>query len=191
LQNRNSGGVTSPVTQLNIHPSYNSQTVNNDLAILKLRTPIPQSSTIKYATLAAAGSDPADNSVATTAGWYALTITQSQPGRLTKYRGSTQSASESSVSLRKVSVPIIGRAECKALYLKDTPPKTITDNMVCAGLDAGGKDSCQGDSGGPIISGTSGALIGAVSWGTGCALAGFPGVYARVGSLRSFIDQYL
>jgi trypsin len=61
---------------------------------------------------------------------------------------------------------------------------------VCAGYDAGGKDSCQGDSGGPIVD-AQGTVIGAVSWGTGCALAGFPGVYARVGSLRTFIDEYL
>jgi trypsin len=63
--------------------------------------------------------------------------------------------------------------------------------MICAGLDAGGKDSCQGDSGGPIVDASTGTLIGAVSWGTGCALAAFPGVYAHVGSLRDFIDQYI
>lgn len=63
--------------------------------------------------------------------------------------------------------------------------------MICAGLDAGGKDSCQGDSGGPIVDASTGALIGLVSWGTGCALAAFPGVYAHIGSLREFIDQYI
>ena len=61
---------------------------------------------------------------------------------------------------------------------------------MCAGFDACGRDSCQGDSGGPIVD-DQGTVIGAVSWGTGCALAGFPGVYARVGSLRAFIDEYL
>ncbi|KAL6405250.1 trypsin [Ilyonectria robusta] len=63
--------------------------------------------------------------------------------------------------------------------------------MFCAGLTAGGKDSCQGDSGGPIIAGTSGALIGVVSWGEGCAQPNRAGVYASVGSLYSFISSNL
>lgn len=77
------------------------------------------------------------------------------------------------------------------MYLKDSPPKTVTTNMFCAAVSAGGKDSCQGDSGGPIVETSSGTLVGTVSWGTGCAQAAFPGVYARIGSLRDFINQYL
>lgn len=106
-------------------------------------------------------------------------------------RGTTQNAAESSVTLRKVDVPIVGRAQCVANYLLDSPPKTVTTDMICAGLAAGGRDSCQGDSGGPIVDANTGTLIGAVSWGTGCALPGFPGVYARIGSLRPFINQFL
>ncbi|KAJ4349119.1 hypothetical protein N0V95_004861 [Ascochyta clinopodiicola] len=171
--NRNSGGVTSQVSSLNVHPSFDPDVLSNDVAVLKLRTAIPTSSTIKYATLAAAGSDPAANTVARVAGW-----------------GTTSSSGSSSVTLRKVDVPIVSRATCKANYLKDTPPKDVDNTMICAGLTAGGKDSCQGDSGGPIVNANTGVLIGAVSWGTGCALAGFPGVYAHIGALRSFIDQF-
>lgn len=106
-------------------------------------------------------------------------------------RGATQNSAESNINLRKVDVPIIGRAQCNADYQQDSPPKTITADMICAGFDAGEKDACQGDSGGPIVDSNTGVLIGAVSWGTGCALPGFPGVYARVGSLRAFINQFL
>ena len=71
--------------------------------------------------------------------------------------------------------------ECNAAYGQ------ITDNMICA---AGpGKDSCQGDSGGPMVVQENGhyALVGVVSWGYGCAMADYPGVYARVTAQMNWI----
>lgn len=46
----------------------------------------------------------------------------------------------------------------------------------------GGIDSCQGDSGGPLFTsdGDSAVLHGIVSWGEGCALASFPGIFKRI-----------
>lgn len=59
--------------------------------------------------------------------------------------------------------------------------------MFCAGTS--GRDSCQGDSGGPIIRG--GVLLGAVSWGQGCAQPGYPGVYTNFldRDIRQWIKQ--
>jgi Trypsin len=56
----------------------------------------------------------------------------------------------------------------------------------------GGIDSCQGDSGGPIVfkkSSTEHVHVGVVSWGNGCALPGYPGVYANVGSVQPWIKS--
>jgi len=64
--------------------------------------------------------------------------------------------------------------------------------QYCAGYEEGGVDACQGDSGGPIfeILGNDIAQYGIVSYGTGCAREGYPGVYTSVFSLKSWIlDQ--
>ena len=71
----------------------------------------------------------------------------------------------------------------------------VPDNMVCAGYEAGGKDSCQGDSGGPLVQFDEkvdrATLIGVVSWGYGCAEKGKPGVYAKVAHFADWIDDKL
>ena len=149
-----------------MHPNYDDAALNNDVAIWKLATSIPTSNTISYASLAASGSDPASGSTSTVAGW-----------------GATSESGSSSTTLLKVNVPIVSRATCRNNY----SVSEITDAMFCAGVPAGGKDSCQGDSGGPIVD-SSKTLIGVVSWGDGCARPNKPGVYTRLGALRSFID---
>merc|ERR1719320_201349 len=65
----------------------------------------------------------------------------------------------------------------------------ITDQMLCANIQGGGKDSCQGDSGGPLVTANPDLyeVIGVVSFGVGCALADYPGVYARVSKQLEWI----
>ena len=82
-----------------------------------------------------------------------------------------------------VRVPVITNAACESDY-----SGKITDSMMCAGYQGqGGKDACQGDSGGPLVCNNNGnaVIVGAVSWGFGCADPNFPGVYAR---LTHFLD---
>jgi trypsin len=172
-QSRSSGGTLVQVSSIKVNPSYAAGTYNNDVAIMKLATSIPTSSTISYAKLAASGSDPAAGTGLTVAGW-----------------GTTTSGGSSlPVNLLKVDVPVISRATCNSDYGSGR----VTTAMFCAGLTQGGKDSCQGDSGGPIINTSSRVQLGVVSWGEGCAAAGAPGVYSNLGQagMASFVAANL
>ena len=60
--------------------------------------------------------------------------------------------------------------------------------MVCAGVVAGGIDSCIGDSGGGLVDERRTPVVaGIVSFGEGCALAGYPGIYTRVTTYADWI----
>lgn len=88
----------------------------------------------------------------------------------------------------EVVIPVITSQACKRAY----PREDIVEKaMLCGGYKQGGKDACQGDSGGPyFFDGRSGyTLQGIVSWGTGCARPGVPGVYTRVASYVDWIQD--
>ncbi|KAF2640584.1 trypsin-domain-containing protein [Massarina eburnea CBS 473.64] len=171
-----SGGTVVKVSKVTVNPSYDDGTTDYDVAIFKLSTTVPTSSTVGYASLAASGSDPASGSTLTVAGW-----------------GATSAGGSVSSTLLKVSVPVVARATCNTNYQSLYGESgLITDRMFCAGVTAGGKDSCQGDSGGPIFD-SSKTLVGVVSWGYSCAEPNAPGVYTRLGNaaINTFITSNL
>ncbi len=91
--------------------------------------------------------------------------------------------------LQEVQLPLADHAQCKANYAG--VDMTITDNMLCAGLAVGGKDSCQGDSGGPLVyqKDSDWFQTGVVSFGEGCAQENFFGVYTKVANYNDWIAQ--
>uniref|UniRef100_A0A8C7E1L9 Peptidase S1 domain-containing protein n=1 Tax=Naja naja TaxID=35670 RepID=A0A8C7E1L9_NAJNA len=106
-----------------------------------------------------------------------------KPAELSKRWGNTLSEGVNYPDfLQCLYAPILSDEECKAAY-----PGQISENMVCVGYLEGGKDSCQGDSGGPVA--CDGFLQGIVSWGVGCALPGYPGVYTKVCKYVDWIHE--
>ena len=157
-------------TRIYIHPSYNDATKDNDLALIKLSAAASQTA---VASLASSDADSEPGLSTTVIGWGG---TVAQPGAPQSYP----------TQLQEVDMPIVDTAICY--------PGQITENMICAGLAAGGKDSCQGDSGGPLVKSLTGdqhMLTGIVSWGNGCAQAGAYGVYTKVSQYQSWIDSII
>uniref|UniRef100_A0A3Q1J3V2 Peptidase S1 domain-containing protein n=1 Tax=Anabas testudineus TaxID=64144 RepID=A0A3Q1J3V2_ANATE len=156
-----------------MHPSYNSQTNDNDIYLLQLASPVTFTNYILPICLAASGSTFYNGTNSWVTGW-----------------GTTSSGSlYPDDDLREVEVPIVGNRQCNCDY----GVGSITNNMMCAGLSAGGKDSCQGDSGGPMVSkqGSYWIQSGIVSFGDGCALPNFPGIYTRVSQYQSWINSMI
>ncbi|GAA2817686.1 serine protease [Kitasatospora paracochleata] len=91
--------------------------------------------------------------------------------------------------LLKATVPFVDDATCEKAY----PGSLVPSDEICAGyLKTGGVDTCQGDSGGPMFrKDGSGHWIevGIVSWGQGCALPGYPGVYSQVSHFAADIAR--
>ena len=123
------------------------------------------------------------------------------PGALTTIAGFGTTAEDASTPpavMQVAQVPIVADPVCAAAYPRDTSAQVVNDGafdpstMVCAGYPAGGVDTCAGDSGGPLLAVRPDGvfrLVGATSFGNGCAEPGYPGVYARVaeGPIRGFI----
>ena len=155
-----------------INSRYNPRTHDNDVALLELFTPLPLSATIKAVGLLAPQNEAAS--------------LQPGVGLIVTGWGATAEGGQAVRDLRYVEVPFVDRASCNRPLAYDNQ---VTDNMICAGIAAGGVDSCQGDSGGPLTVDTVAdpKLAGVVSWGEGCARPNKPGVYTRVANYAAWI----
>jgi len=90
--------------------------------------------------------------------------------------------------MQKAQVGVIENAKCKSWYGHSYKPRV----SFCAGYERGGIDSCSGDSGGPIFETYCGHVIvyGVTSWGSGCAVARQPGIYAHTSDVKEFLKRY-
>lgn len=159
-------GAMFDVAEIRIHPQYDANASNNDLALLRLSRSTGSIPPVKLMDAASEASLAPTGTPLTVTGWGTLTSGGSTPDRL-----------------QQVNVNLISRSSCQSAYSREN----ITAGMICA--TAPGKDSCQGDSGGPgvVSNGSEAVLTGVVSWGYGCADSRYPGVYAHVANYADWI----
>uniref|UniRef100_A0A182M8Z6 trypsin n=1 Tax=Anopheles culicifacies TaxID=139723 RepID=A0A182M8Z6_9DIPT len=162
-----SGGKVARVANIVQHPKYDDSTTDFDYSLLELKDELKLSDDVKPVALPKQDEAVKDGTMTIVSGW-----------------GNTQSAAESNAVLRAANVPTVSQKKCNKAYAQFGG---VTDRMLCAGYQQGGKDACQGDSGGPLVA--DGKLVGVVSWGYGCAQAGYPGVYSRVASVRDWVRE--
>lgn len=162
------------VRNLIVHTGYNSHTNLNDIALMKLDKPVDINTQYVRAACLPDAHDSFDQMTCTVTGWGATYFDEN---------GNAPGAQ----FLRKVDVPTMSNYQCQYFLGRNN----VHTSNICAGLRAGGKDACQGDSGGPLVCKKNGVwkLAGIVSWGYGCGDRNAPGVYTRVTSFLSWINQ--
>uniref|UniRef100_A0A8C5AH27 chymotrypsin n=1 Tax=Gadus morhua TaxID=8049 RepID=A0A8C5AH27_GADMO len=110
----NPNELSRTISRIVCHPDYSGTTNDNDICLLELSSAVTFTDYIAPVCLAADGSTFNSGIINWVTGW-----------------GSAADI------LQEVDLPIVGNRECDCSYGR------ITNNMICAGLSAGGKDSCQ------------------------------------------------
>jgi len=170
-RSRTQDGQTRSIVRNIKHPSYGSPTSeSNDLMLLRVDPPFTFRRGVGAACLPA--SEPRAGGRAWITGWGTLSSGGSRPSLL-----------------QEAGVDIKSNRECRDAY----GSSSITDDMICANGNNNGAttDACQGDSGGPMVYEDGGKwfLIGATSWGRGCANRRYPGVWARTAYHQRWITR--
>ncbi|XP_076817749.1 transmembrane protease serine 9-like [Clavelina lepadiformis] len=179
--NYDDGGELHDVASITIHPDYNSSSLENDIALIKVHGDIIYTSEARPICYSSASqsstTDPPAGTTCVIMGWGNISPTLNFI---------------SPHSLHQARVPIVDTDVCANLY---SGFGFVDESHVCAGfVSQGGVDSCQGDSGGPLIclvDEKTWYQIGITSFGNGCALPNYPGVYTRVSFFSNWIDEVI
>jgi secreted trypsin-like serine protease len=166
-----SSGEEVQLSDIWVDPSYNPSTNADDVAAITTAQPLQDAAPIPMAQ----SSDTADYRAGTPADVYGW--------------GDTTGNGTYPATLHTARIDILADSECQKAYPGGASGTYDARSMVCGGVESGGRDACQGDSGGPLV--VAGRLVGLVSWGDGCALAGYPGVYTRISAVADAVAQHM
>uniref|UniRef100_A0A8C9X9U1 Peptidase S1 domain-containing protein n=1 Tax=Sander lucioperca TaxID=283035 RepID=A0A8C9X9U1_SANLU len=120
--------VNRTVSKIIIHPDYNNVPFNNDIALMKLSSPVNFTDYIRPVCLASNFSQFHNSTPCWATGWGTLGKDGELPGNSTFD------------SLQEVQIPVIGKKQCSCDYLP-VQGLNSTDKMICAGQE--NKGVCQ------------------------------------------------
>jgi len=176
LNQRNTQNAVN-VAEVIVHPSWDPSRFRNDIALLRLDSGIEFNSRVQPVALPTgldAAQWPPRGTAARISGW-----------------GATSFGAPASNVLRVGDLEVLGGpadAACGS-YGGDFD----TSVEICAGRSDASVDACQGDSGSPLVATVDGTpvLAGITSVGFECARVGYPGIYTRVTTFLSWMQEYL
>ncbi|CAG7818343.1 unnamed protein product [Allacma fusca] len=178
--------VEISVQEAIIHPQFNKRTFQNDIALLKLRTPVDLGSypQIRSACLVRPEEiGSLQNARCWTAGWGQKPSQRQAPAPVQNQRN----------ILKEVDMNIVDPKSCEAAIRRSIGnPQYYFDqkSFLCAGGEAG-KGLCKGDEGAALICqdrpGERFKVVGISSWGATCGQAGFPGIFTNLATLYDWI----
>ncbi|XP_028145713.2 protein masquerade [Diabrotica virgifera virgifera] len=172
----NSEAQTLRVATTYIHHNHNSQTLDNDIALLKLHGQAELKEGVCLVCLPARGVSHAAGKRCTVTGY-----------------GYMGEAGPIPLKVREAEIPIVSDAECiRKINAVTEKIFILPASSFCAGGEEG-NDACQGDGGGPLVCQDDGfyELAGLVSWGFGCGRLDVPGVYVKVSSFIGWVNQII
>uniref|UniRef100_W5LXI2 Peptidase S1 domain-containing protein n=1 Tax=Lepisosteus oculatus TaxID=7918 RepID=W5LXI2_LEPOC len=176
LSNSNEYQQTHSVKRIIKHERYYDVEGGSDVALIELNETATINQYVKPVALAEASNNISAKWDCWATGW----------GNV----GNSVSLSEPE-TLQEVRLPIIDNLECQKMLKQHY---VILPEMLCAGYEAGGKDTCQGDSGGPLVcrknKRSPWLQAGIVSFGLQCAVPLSPGIYTRVSTYRDWIKKH-
>jgi secreted trypsin-like serine protease len=167
-----------------------------DVALLKLKTPIPNPKMITIADPAADAKFVKEGVKLTATGWGALwSPFDKDVGALMPELGSASEMMDKwqfPLKLREVQIDAMDNTTCKAVF--EGSPFSVAPTEICAMVKGTTKDICQGDSGGPLLVQASDSpqgyyQVGVVSWTTICGSTTKPSVFARVSPFTGWIND--
>ncbi|XP_045449271.1 collagenase-like [Melitaea cinxia] len=161
--NYNSGGVRINTNNVVTHPNYNTNNLNNDVAVIRINS-VTFNNNIRPIVLYN-GYNHFNGVTAVAAGF-----------------GRTSNSGGVSSVARHVSLQVIDNNTCARSYVAGI----VVSSTLCTS-NSGGRSTCGGDSGGPLAMGNT--LIGITSFGSSRGCTAGPAGFARVSSFASWLSQ--